>query len=130
MKDGSLQELFAVPPAEFTAARNASNLGGHMIRSAGFGVALLLGAATAAAGQSPEEQALCQDDAFRLCSQAIPDRERTFQCMVANKELLSAACRTVMARLLPPDPPHKATTRRIRKGQGSGPVSLSPTAAK
>jgi hypothetical protein len=101
-----------------------------MIRSAAFGLAFVLATATLAAGQTPEEQALCQDDAFRLCSQTIPDRERTFQCMVANKESLSPACRAVMARLLPPDPPSKSATRRIRKGQRSGPTNLSPTAAK
>jgi hypothetical protein len=105
-----------------------------MIRSVAFGVAVILGTTVLAAAQSADEQALCKDDAFRICSATIPDRERTFECMIANKDLLSPACRTVMARFLPPDPPQK--TKRARKAQGQGqkqgqgPVNLSPTAAR
>jgi hypothetical protein len=86
-----------------------------MVRSIAFGVALTLGAGTIAIAQTADEQAACKDDAFRVCSQTIPDRDRTFQCMVANKDALSPGCRAVMARLLPPDPaPQKATTQRRR----------------
>ena len=85
-----------------------------------------LGTATLAAAQTAEEQALCQDDAFRLCSQTIPDRERTFQCMVANKDSLSSGCRAVMARLLAPDASSKSATRRLRKDRDHGPASLRP----
>src|SRR5262245_28136311 len=110
-------------------------VGGRMIRSIALGVVLVLGLAPIAAAQTPDDEAACKDDAFRVCSQTIPDRERTFQCMIANKDVLSPACRTVIARFLPPDPPKKAA-KRARKsqgqaqGQGQGPISLSPTAAR
>ena len=98
-----------------------------MLRSVVFGTALVLGLASHAAAQSADDQALCQDDAFRVCSHTIPDRERTFQCMVANREALSAGCRGVMARLLPPEPAQKAAAPRSKKG---GPINLNPTAAR
>ena len=36
------------------------------------------------------------DDAFKVCSNTIPDRSRTIACMVANKSRLSAGCQGVM----------------------------------
>src|SRR5262249_59109601 len=107
-----------------------------MFRSIAFALTLSIaaatsGAATVALAQSHEDQAACQDDAFRFCSQTIPDRERTFQCMMANKDALSPACRTVIARYMP-EPPQsslkKAAARRAKKGHG--PVNLNPTAAR
>jgi hypothetical protein len=100
-----------------------------MIRSVTFGMALVLAASTAALAQSSEDEVACKDGAFRVCGQTIPDRERTFQCMIANREVLSAACRAVIARSLPPEPaPQKV--RRAKKGKDKGPVNLSPTAAR
>jgi hypothetical protein len=107
-----------------------------MFRSVAFGTALVLGFTSLAAAQSADEQALCTDDAFRVCSHTIPDRERTFQCMVANRESLSAGCRGVMAKLLPPEPASQKAAQRARKGQaqgqgqGQGPINLNPTAAR
>src|SRR5262245_16315718 len=99
-----------------------------MLRSVVLGTALVLGFTNLAAAQSADDQALCQDDAFRVCGHTIPDRERTFQCMVANREALSAGCRGAMARLLPPEPARKAASSpRSKKG---GPVDLNPTAAR
>jgi hypothetical protein len=115
-----------------------------MFRSIVVGVAVVLGASVSANAQSADDQALCQDDAFRICSATIPDRERTFQCMVQNREALSPGCKAVMARLLPPDPPAKkgrpakvsrqASTdadgeKPIRPRKG-GPLNLNPGAAK
>jgi hypothetical protein len=97
-----------------------------MVRSFAFAIAIVLGAADIAAAQSSEEQAACQDDAFRLCAQTIPDRERTFQCMIANKDVLSPGCRAVIARSLPDPAPQK--TARSKKGQG--PVNLKPTTVR
>jgi hypothetical protein len=115
-----------------------------MFRIIALGVVLVLGAATSATAQTADEQAMCKDDAFRLCQHTIPDRERTFQCMIQNKDALSPGCRTVMARLLPPDPPpqkrkpaalsRSASTdpdgekpTRSRKG---GPLNLNPPATR
>ena len=51
---------------------------------------------TAAIAQSAEEQNLCMNDAFRVCSHTIPDRGRTVACMVENKSKLSSGCQMVM----------------------------------
>jgi hypothetical protein len=103
--------------------------GVRMLRSVTLGVALALAASAAAVAQSSEDEAACKDDAFRVCGQTIPDREQTFQCMIANRDVLSAACRAVIARSLPPEPaPQKV--RRAKKGKDKGPVNLSPTAAR
>ena len=100
-----------------------------MLRSIAFGTALVLAFTGLAAAQSADDQAACQDDAFRVCSHTIPDRERTFQCMIAKRDTLSAACRAVIARSLPPEPaPQKAAAApRTKKG---GPINLNPTASR
>ncbi len=108
-------------------ADSRRTVGVRMFKSAAFGIAFMLGAATMATAQTADEQAACQDDAFRVCSHTIPDRERTFQCMIVNKDALSPACRTVMARLLPPEPAAKKMAAPRNK---KGPIDLSPTARR
>jgi predicted component of type VI protein secretion system len=56
---------------------------------------------TGALAQSNEEQQACMNDAFRVCSATIPDRNRTIACMVANKPQLSPACQMVMDKYAP-----------------------------
>ncbi len=51
--------------------------------------------------QSSEEQNLCMNDAFRVCSHTIPDRGRTVACMVQNKSQLSPSCQMVMDKYSP-----------------------------
>jgi hypothetical protein len=99
-----------------------------MFRSAAFGISLVLAATSMAMAQSADDEAACKDDAFRFCGQTIPDRERTFQCMIANRDVLSPQCRTVIARSMPPEPPAPKASKRAKKGQG--PINLSPTAAR
>ena len=50
------------------------------------------GGAAEAQGYSAEQQALCTDDAFRLCSSAIPDVDRVTACMVQKQAQLSPGC--------------------------------------
>jgi len=57
---------------------------------------------TAAIAQSSEEQNLCMNDAFRVCSHTIPDRGRTVACMVENKTKLSSPCQMVMDKYATP----------------------------
>ena len=52
--------------------------------------------------QTAEEQNLCMNDAFRVCSHTIPDRGRTVACMVQNKSQLSAPCQMVMDKYAQP----------------------------
>ena len=51
--------------------------------------------------QTAEEQNLCMNDAFRVCSHTIPDRGRTVACMVQNKSQLSSSCQMVMDKYAP-----------------------------
>jgi hypothetical protein len=88
-------------------------------------IAITLGATGVGFAQQIDEraaQAACQDDAFRLCSATIPDRERTLACLIHNKDGLSSACRTVLAEFLPPG---KKNNRAKR-----APASLKPTATR
>ena len=52
--------------------------------------------------QTAEEQNLCMNDAFRVCSHTIPDRGRTVACMVQNKSQLSSGCQMVMDKYAQP----------------------------
>jgi hypothetical protein len=52
--------------------------------------------------QTAEEQNLCMNDAFRVCSHTIPDRGRTVACMVQNKSQLSQGCQMVMDKYAQP----------------------------
>lgn len=45
-----------------------------------------------AQGYTADQQALCTDDAFRLCSSAIPDVDRVTACMVQKQAQLSPGC--------------------------------------
>ncbi len=42
-----------------------------------------------------QQREACEPDAFRLCSNEIPDIPRVTACMTANKARLSAPCRAV-----------------------------------
>ena len=42
---------------------------------------------------TPDEDAACRPDAFRLCSSEIPDVDRITACMEQKKSQLSPACR-------------------------------------
>ena len=66
-----------------------------------FAAALTLLSTGAALAQSQEDQQACMNDAFRVCSATIPDRNRTIACMVQNKSQLSAACQMVMDKHAP-----------------------------
>ena len=48
--------------------------------------------------QSQDEQQACMNDAFTVCGNAIPDRDRVAACLAQNINRISPACRTVMAR--------------------------------
>jgi hypothetical protein len=44
---------------------------------------------------TPEQQAACAPDAFRLCSSDIPDAGRVESCLRQQKARLSASCRAL-----------------------------------
>ena len=45
-----------------------------------------------------EERMACQDDAFRLCNDAIPDEQKVKACLIANMSRLSPARRRMFRR--------------------------------
>ena len=44
-----------------------------------------------------QEQSACEDDAYRLCPDEIPDEARVASCMARQKAKLSPACRAFFA---------------------------------
>jgi hypothetical protein len=68
---------------------------------------------------TPEQQAACSDDAFRLCSADIPDVDRVTACMVRKQDQLSPGCR-VYFRPSEPEP-------AVRAG---APLNIKPAASR
>ena len=98
------------------------------IRTLALGVALaaLIVAGFPSVGQAytPEEQAACQPDAFRLCGSEIPNIDRVKACMLARRAQLSPECK----RYFRPDPAEPvAVTAPAATGR---PVNIRPRAAK
>jgi hypothetical protein len=59
---------------------------------------LSLAPAPASAAYTAEQQAACQDDAFRLCGDAVPDERRVRACMARKIRQLSPGCRRMFQR--------------------------------
>ena len=82
-------------------------------------VFIALNGTTVALAQTQEGQQACMNDAFQFCQDAIPDRERVFQCLASHKDLISAECHAVMASSLPVDqPPMKKQSRHAKSAKG------------
>jgi hypothetical protein len=102
-----------------------------VFRAGHFGAGWLLATALAVSispvagqGYTPEQEQACTNDAFRLCSAAIPDVDRVTACMVANKSQLSPPCRAQFG----PDPePREAAVRPAAPRKA---VSAKPRKAK
>lgn len=94
------------------------------ILALGMTLAALILAALPTAGHAytPEEQAACQPDAFRLCGPEIPDVERVTACMVARRAQLSPECR----RFFQADQPEPVATA----APAGRPVNIRPRGAK
>ena len=48
-----------------------------------------------------EDQQACMSDAFAVCGQFIPDRERVGSCLAANRSRISPACQQAINRFNP-----------------------------
>src|SRR5262245_59967920 len=82
----------------------------------------------AATAETPEERQACMDDAFNVCGDAIPDRDRVAACLARNISRISDACRTVMLRYQRPEAPVVASNapkkfkkKRAQKGRARNP---------
>ena len=75
------------------------------------GVVLGLGSGPASAQQqhrgSPDDQAACTPDVYRLCAQEIPDEDDIVACLIRKKQQLSPACFEVFSRPDAATPPPK-----------------------
>jgi hypothetical protein len=99
---GSARPILLANPLLFTHNPKNSASGGSMfaVQSRKFQFSLMLATAlsfsmlpTAGRAYTPEQQAACSDDAFRLCSADVPDVDRITACMIRNKAQLSPGCR-------------------------------------
>ena len=79
-------------------ADHGRNNGDTMKAQIAIALAFLALTPAAAPAQTQEEQQACTDDAFNVCGEAIPDRDRVAACLAQNINRISAACRTVMLR--------------------------------
>ena len=72
------------------------------IRQAGIVLALAVSfsalSATSSFAYSSEAQQMCTGDAFRLCSDEIPNISKITACMMKKRASLSTGCRAVMDR--------------------------------
>ncbi len=72
------------------------------IRQAGivlaFAVSFSAMSATSSFAYSSEAQQMCTGDAFRLCSDEIPNISKITACMMKKRASLSTGCRAVMDR--------------------------------
>jgi len=50
---------------------------------------------------SQDDQQACMSDAFAVCGQFIPDRERVGSCLAANRSRISPVCREAINRFNP-----------------------------
>ncbi len=43
-----------------------------------------------------DDQGACMQDAFSICGQFIPNRERVAACLISNRSHVSPACRSAL----------------------------------
>jgi hypothetical protein len=79
---------------------------------------------SAANAYTQEQEAMCTNDAFRVCGSEIPDVDRVTACMIRNKSQLSAGCKAVM------DAPAPGAAYQPVSGKASKPISLAPPKAR
>jgi hypothetical protein len=87
----------------------------------------------AAAAETQEEQQACTNDAFNVCGDFIPDRERVAACLAQNINRISPACRTVMQRYQPQPAATVASTQpamRTHKTKSHAGKTLAHAKAK
>jgi len=82
-------------------------------------IVIALNGTTVALAQAQDGRQACMNDAFQFCQDAIPDRERVFQCLASHRDLISTACHAVMAPSLPVDqPPLKKHAPHAKSAKG------------
>lgn len=80
----------------------------RMARTAVALLALTAVAPPSAPAHTPQDEAACRPDVFRLCASAIPDERRIVACLERNKRKLSSACYRVFDRGTPAASPARS----------------------
>jgi hypothetical protein len=86
--------------------------------SIGLATALVLGSGAAYADYTMEQQNACMGDAFRLCSEFIPNQDAVAQCMRAKHRNLSRRCRIVFDASRPNSHPNRSYGANQYPNQG------------
>jgi hypothetical protein len=89
-------------------------------------VVLTIAVPAGALAHSPEDEAACTPDVFRLCQQFIPDEKRIVVCLTESKRQLSPACLAVFNR--PPSTPaqNAAAEQSAQNVRPASPRSHAP----
>ena len=112
---------------------------GALFVIAGLGLAAFMPDAAQSGGHrgTPEEQAACTPDVFRLCFSSIPREQEIVACLIRNRAQLSPGCGRVFAvkprnaRTVARARPHHATTvARIKAKPKSKQIIKKPRPAK
>ncbi len=56
-----------------------------------------MGSTPAAAQGTPQQRAACEQDAYRLCGQFVPDEKTTAACLRRQRMNLSPSCRAAFS---------------------------------
>lgn len=78
-----------------------------------------------ASAETLEEKQACIADAFQFCSSAIPNRDRVFNCLVANEDVISAACHAVIVPNVPADQASSQKLLRHNERSKKRPLNMS-----
>jgi hypothetical protein len=77
---------------------NGAKTMSKLIAIAFFLTVVVLSAPSPSLAYTQQDQMACQDDAFRLCGNFIPDEGRVKACLLRNMSRLSPACRRAFRR--------------------------------
>jgi hypothetical protein len=58
---------------------------------------IFVATAFSAAPALADDQGACMQDAFSICGQFIPNRERVAACLISNSSKVSPACRNALS---------------------------------
>jgi hypothetical protein len=79
--------------------------------------ASVLSTSGSAGAETFEERQACIGDAFQFCSSAIPNRDQVFNCLMDNRDRISAACHPVIAPNVPVEQAFEAGAAQRKRQQ-------------
>lgn len=91
----------------------------------GFRAALILSSTASASAEILEQKQACIADAFEFCAGAIPNRDRVLSCLVANRDVISPACHSVITPGVPVEQPSSQRPLQQNKRASKWPLDIS-----